>query len=121
MAAAKQAEIFLGCNKKFKKNETSVQCTVCGLWSHKECAAISNEFLKFLEEQKKNTGLAYWACRPCIVYSQGITQRVKEMERRLESVEEGSKKTAENVGKLERKVEKIGEQMQDGRQNGQKD
>jgi TolA-binding protein len=111
MAAAKQADICLGCNKKFKKNETSVQCTVCGLWCHKDCAAISNEFLKFLEEQKKNTGLAYWACRPCIVYSQGITHRMKEMEKRLTTVEEGTKKATENVEKLEKKVEKVSDQQ----------
>jgi hypothetical protein len=111
MAAAKQADICLGCNKKFKKTETSVQCTVCGLWCHKDCAAISNEFLKFLEEQKKNTGLAYWACRPCIVYAQGITKRVQEIEKRLETVEERTKMTVENVGKLEQRVEKIGGQQ----------
>jgi hypothetical protein len=107
MAAAKQADICLGCNRKFKKSETSVQCTVCGLWSHKECAAISSEFLKFLEEQKKNTGPAYWACRPCTIYAQRMNHRLKEMEKRLTTVEEGTKKNTENVAKLEQKVKKI--------------
>jgi hypothetical protein len=64
-----------------------------------------------LEEQKKNTGLAYWACRPCIVYAQGITKRVQEIEKRLETVEERTKMTVENVGKLEQRVEKIGGQQ----------
>jgi hypothetical protein len=111
MATNKLPDIFLGCNKKFKKSETSVQCTVCGLWCHKECAAILNEFFKFLEEQKKNAGLAYWACRPCIVYAQGMNHRLKEMEKRLSTVEEGERKNAENAGKLERKVDKISGQQ----------
>ncbi len=104
---AKQADTCLGCNKKFKKTETSIQCTVCGLWCHKDCAAISNEYLKRLEEHKKNTGLAYWACRPCIVYAQGMNHRLKEIEKRIAIVEENAKKTADNVGQLEQRVEKI--------------
>jgi hypothetical protein len=56
MAGVKAADMCLGCGKK---SETSIQCTICGLWCHKEWAGISNEFLKFLEEQKKNTGFAY--------------------------------------------------------------
>jgi hypothetical protein len=66
---------------------------------------------KFLEEQKKNTGLAYWACRPCIVYAQGITKPVQKIDKRLETVEEKTRKTVENVGKLEQRVEKIGNQQ----------
>jgi hypothetical protein len=112
MAGVKAADMCLGCGKKLKKSETSVQCTVCSLWCHKECAGISNEFIKFLEEQKRNTGLAYWGCRPCTVYAQGINHRLKEVERRLDTVEESSKKNEGSIARVEKKVEKIGEKIE---------
>ncbi len=80
-----------------------VLCTVCGLWCH-DCKAISNEFLKCLEEQKNNTGLAYWACTLCIVYGQGTTNHVQEIEKRLETVKEKAKKTVEKRGDQQSKV-----------------
>jgi Pyruvate/2-oxoacid:ferredoxin oxidoreductase delta subunit len=107
MTGVKATDMYLGCGKKLKKSETSVQCTVCSLWCHKECAAISNEFLKFLEEQKKNTGLAYWACRPCTLYAQGMKHRLREMEKRLDSVEEANKKNDNNISQVKKKVEKL--------------
>jgi hypothetical protein len=60
-----------------------------------------------MEEHKKNTGLAYWACRPCIVYTQGMNHRLKEIEKRMATVEENTKKTADHVGQLEQRMEKI--------------
>jgi Pyruvate/2-oxoacid:ferredoxin oxidoreductase delta subunit len=107
MTGVKATDMYLGCGKKLKKSDTSVQCTVCSLWCHKKCAAISDEFLKFLEEQKKNTGLAYWACRPCTVYAQGMNHQLREMEKRLDSVEEANKKNDKNITQVKKKVKKL--------------
>jgi hypothetical protein len=115
MAAAKQVDICLGCDDKLKKSEMFVMCTVCGLWCHEDCEAISNKFLKCLEEQKKNTGLAYWACTLWIVYGRGTTKHVQEIEKRLATVKEKAKKTVEKRGdqqdkvggKIDKKIEQI--------------
>ncbi len=51
MARVKAVDMCPGCAKKLLKINIS---PVHRLWCYKECAGISNEFLKFLEEQKKN-------------------------------------------------------------------
>ncbi len=72
-----------------------------------EMCCYLRRILKFLEEQKKNTGLAYWACRPCTVYAQGINHRLREMEKRLDSVEEANKKNDNNITQVKKKVKKL--------------
>jgi hypothetical protein len=101
----KTVDMCLGCGKKLKKAEVSLQFTVCRSWYQQECAKLSNEFLKVLEEH--NTGLAYWACRPCMVYAQGMDHRMREMEKWVEPAEEQSKKNEDDIAKEERKMEKI--------------
>jgi hypothetical protein len=46
------------------------------------------------------------------VYAQGINHRLKEVERRLDTVEESSKKNEGSIARVEKKVEKIGERME---------
>ncbi len=106
----KTVDMCLGCGKKPKKAEVSLQFTVCRSRYQQQCAKLSNEFLKVLEEH--NTGLAYWACRPCMVYFQGMDHRMREMEKWLEAAEETSKKNEEYRAKVERKMEKIEEKME---------
>jgi hypothetical protein len=105
-------DMCLACGKKLKKSEVSVQCTVCGLWCHKECSGISNDFLRCLEEAKKNTGVAYWACRPCTVYAQGMNHRMKEIERRLDAVEDTGKKNTEDIVRVEKNMDKLKEKLE---------
>ncbi len=76
----------LGCGKSLS-NTHCHQCTLCGLWSHKACSGISDEFFKQLEEQVKNTGVAFWACRPCTNFAQGITRKVRDMHSNIERID----------------------------------
>jgi len=86
---AKEKEVCLGCAKKFNKSEHCVQCTVCGLWIHKVCSGLTDELFDFIEKQLKQTGITYWACRPCSVYAQGMNHRMKNIEEKLGTVEKG--------------------------------
>jgi hypothetical protein len=72
----------------------------------------SNEFLKFLEGQQKNTDLACWFCRPCTMYAQGMNHCLKEMEKRLDRVEESSKKNEYDIKQVKKGVEKIEERLE---------
>ncbi len=101
------SDMCLGCGKKLKKSDTSVQCTQRSLWCYKECSGISNDFLRCLEEAKKNHGVCYWACRPCTVYAMGMTQRFRDKKKRLDEVEEKSEKNAEDIAKGEKRMDKI--------------
>ena len=50
-----------------------------------------------LEEQVKNTGSAFWACRPCTAYSQGITRKVKDIDMKVTGLQEEVKEMQQEV------------------------
>ncbi len=102
----------MACNKKFKQNEYSVQCTVCGLWVHKTCAGMSDEMFNFLDGQHKLTGAAYWACRSCTAYAQGMNHRMKEIETKLAEVKQSCSKNESDIKKVESEVEKLTEKVE---------
>jgi hypothetical protein len=99
--------------KKVKKVRDIDPVHHCGLWCHKECAGISNEFLKFLEEQKNKKTLAspIWGCRSCIVYAQGMNHCLKEMEKRLKSAHETGKKNESDIMRMEKREKKLEEKL----------
>ncbi len=103
----------LGCGKKLA-NTHCHQCIICGLWIHKNCSGISDEFFKHLEDQVRNTGTAYWACRPCSTYSQGITKKMRAVETRVdqisdsvEAVKDTLKTVREDIDTVVNKVKKL--------------
>lgn len=97
----------LGCSKKLTNSTYSHQCTVCGLWIHKACSGISDEFFRYLEEQVKATGTAYWACKPCTSYAQSINRKVKEVEDRVVRLEGTSKDTQAGLASVEDRVSQL--------------
>ncbi len=99
----KEKEKCLGCGKTLS-NSHCHQCTVCGLWIHKVCSGISDEFFKALEDQVKNTGMAYWACRPCTAYSQGITRKMRAVETKVTELGETVEEVRDNVNEVKSKV-----------------
>jgi hypothetical protein len=99
----------LGCSKKFTKNDAAVQCTVCGLWIHKQCADISNEVFDFLDRQKKETGRAYWGCKPCSTYAEGMNHRLKQIEDELKVVKQSTVNNEAAIQRVEKKVEELAE------------
>jgi hypothetical protein len=105
----KDSSICLGCSKKFSKSDTSVQCTVCGLWIHKICANMSDEVFDLLEKQKKENGITYWACRPCTTFAQGMNHRLKQIAEELEEVKQSTSTNKEAIKQLEKKVEEVAE------------
>ena len=83
----------LGCGQKFKQKDACVQCSICGLWSHKTCSGLTTEFFNCMAEQIKATGHAYWACRACSNYAAGMNHRIKEVQ------EQAQEKKGELLGK----------------------
>ena len=102
-------DVCLGCSKKFNKSESCVKCNICGLWSHKQCAGLTDELFKMMEAQIKVTGNTCWACKPCLAYAAGITTKMKELEGRLEGVEKRMEDDSREVKGLAKKVEKVEE------------
>lgn len=108
--ASKGKEVCLGCGKSLAKAHCH-QCTVCGLWIHKACSGISDEFFRYLEEQVKATGMAYWACRPCTAYAQGINNRMKNIEDRVGNLETVTKDGQAGLTAVERRVVELENQL----------
>jgi hypothetical protein len=102
----------LGCGQKFKRSEAAVMCTVCGLWSHKTCSGVSSEFFKFLAEQHKATGRAYWACRACSNYAEGMNHRLREIQLKADEALKLAKESRDELGQLSRQVEKEKERVE---------
>jgi len=100
---------------------------MCSLWCHKECARISEEFFKSLEIQKKEMGIAYWACRSCVSFATKMNAKFKEVDKRmdelttkvdenaeeLEQAQQKIEKVEKNVGHVEKKVDNMEKRMED--------
>ncbi len=84
---------------------------VYDLWIHKTCSAISDEFFKHLEEQVKNTGMAYWACRPCQSYAQGITKKMRGVEKKVDEVVANVEEVQKDLTVVKSGLEKISEKV----------
>jgi hypothetical protein len=100
-------DICLGCSKKFTKNDSSIQCTVCGLWIHKLCANMSDEVFDLLDKQKKESGITYWACRPCTTFAQGMNHRLRQIDSDIKELKQTTTTHNEAIQNLEKKVEEI--------------
>jgi hypothetical protein len=112
MSKGKQKDTCLACNKPFTKSDASIQCVMCGLWiHHKPCSLVSDDGFKFLSEQLQATGYAYWGCRPCVSYSQGITKRVREVEKKLDEVQKEVKDNSKAIEKVDKNVEDIRKEL----------
>jgi hypothetical protein len=101
----------LGCGQKFKQKDASVQCNICGLWSHKSCSGLTNDFFNSMAAQIKATGQAFWACRACSSYAAGMNHRLKEVgdqaKAALNKAEENEKETNKPKDKVEKNSEKV--------------
>jgi len=93
---------------------------MCSLWCHKECAGISDAFFKNLEQQKKEMGIAYWACRSCLSFAAKMQTQMKEVDRKLDRLQgevmvnrEGLAKTNGKIEKVERSVGAVGKKVED--------
>jgi hypothetical protein len=59
----------------------------------------------------QQTGRTYWACRPCTVYSQGLTHRMREIENQLTEVKATCGKNEEGLQKVQAEVSKLAEKV----------
>ena len=88
MAERKKNYPCIKCSNHVKKNDKSVQCTLCRLWVHTTCQGITNEGFKILENAEKyGVEGMYWACTSCSAFSATFHQNLKEVNRRLDSIE----------------------------------
>jgi hypothetical protein len=108
----------LCCGENCTKSQAAVKCIMCTLWAHKDCVKMPDNTFKLLEEQVKESGSAYWVCRPCQQFGQRIKHQINETNKRQD---ENEKKTEENrrrldgtdkrMDMLEREMKKMAERL----------
>jgi hypothetical protein len=80
---------------------------MCSLWCHKECARISEEFFKSLEIQKKEMGIAYWACRSCVSFATKMNTKFKEIDKRMDQLSERVDENSDGLELAQQKIDKV--------------
>jgi hypothetical protein len=95
----------LGCGQKFKQKDASVQCNICGLWSHRTCSGVTTEFFNAMAIQMKATGTAYWACRACSTYAAGMNHRLREVTEKAQQAMDIAKESSKETKDLKVTVE----------------
>jgi hypothetical protein len=75
----------IACGKNVTTN--SVQCTLCTLWCHKACTNLSAEAFKGLEVQAREVGVAYWACRACLSFTNKVNRQLQATSKRQDELE----------------------------------
>jgi hypothetical protein len=102
----------LCCGENCTKSQAAVKCIMCTLWAHKDCVKMPDNTFKLLEDQVKESGSAYWVCRPCQQFGQRIKHQFAETSRRQD---ENEKRTAENSKRIdgaEKKIEMLEKRME---------
>ena len=101
----------LCCGENCRKNQQSVRCVMCALWAHKTCIKMTDAAFKTLEIQQKETGTAYWVCRPCQSFAQRIQHQLGENNKRHEETERRVLENSQNINSHTQELEKLKEEM----------
>lgn len=78
----------LKCDEHVAKNVEAIECYLCKQWLHKSCSDVSDAVFKFLEQQVEYQGGTFWACQACRVVAIKFDKRMKEVDQRINQVEE---------------------------------
>ena len=108
-ATARKAKFpCLRCRKEVKKNTKSVKCSTCDQWVHAECEPISNELFNLLANPEKYgaTGVL-WNCVSCQQSAARLEKIVRNMEGKIQAVEDRVRGTKTAVSGLGNRVESL--------------
>lgn len=108
----------LACGENCGKKQATVKCVMCTLWAHKSCVKMPDALYKTLDTQFKETGSAFWVCRPCQNFGQRVqhqfaesNKRHDETEKRVNSNEREIQNSKTEINKLRREMEMMKEKM----------
>jgi len=72
---------------------------------------MSDEIFNFIELQFKQSGITYWACRPCTTFAQGMNHRIKQMAEEMEEIRSSCEKNDSGLQKLQGDVGNLAQKM----------
>ena len=80
---------------------------MCTLWAHKNCIKMPDDTFKALAAQLKETGSAYWVCRPCQNFANRIEHRFSEVHKKNEETDKKATENRERIIKSENNIEEL--------------
>ena len=104
-----------------KRNQNSVKCVMYQLWAHKNCVKLSDETFKALLAQLKESGSAYWVCRPCQNFANRNEHKFSEVQKRNEDTDRRVTKNTERIKKSEDNIEELRETIRRLEERAEKD
>ena len=107
----------LKCNNHVKKNDKAVQCTLCDQWIHKECENMDDETFDVLARQVDNLGGTFWNCKSCRTFAAKFDKRMKEMDRRLVTVEETVESHDTDIASIKADIKKVQQESKAQKEN----
>ena len=105
------ADPCLCCGDNCAKGQLAVKCVLCSLWAHKTCLKMPDGVYKQLDQQFKETGLAYWVCRPCQSFSQRVKHQFVESNKRHEETEKKVEVHNNRLNQQEKEIEEMKQAM----------
>ena len=97
----------LCCGDNCAKGQLAVKCVLCALWAHKLCLKMPDATYKQLDQQFRETGLAYWVCRPCQNFSQRVKHQFEISDKRHEATERRVDSHEKRLEDQDRKIEEM--------------
>ena len=73
---------------------------MCTLWAHKNCIKMSDTAFKALETQQRETGTAYYVCRPCQSFATRIQHQLGEQSKKNAETEKRVLENSEKITKI---------------------
>ena len=97
----------LCCGENCTKGQPAVKCVLCELWAHKTCLKMPDSTFKQLEQQYRETALAYWVCRPCQSFSQRVKHQFQENDKRHDETEKRVDDNSRRINEQEKAIEEM--------------
>ena len=101
----------LCCGENCRRNQQSVKCVMCALWAHKTCIRMTDTVFKALEAQQKETGTAYYVCRPCQSFASRVQHQIGEQSKKNEETERKTNENKEKINKHTSEIEELRSEM----------
>ena len=101
----------LCCGDNCAKGQPAVKCVLCELWAHKNCIKMPESTYKQLEQQYRETNLAYWVCRPCQNFSQRVKHQFEANDKRHLETEARVENNSKRIDRQDKEIEDMKEAM----------
>ena len=97
----------IGCRQHVKIIDKAVQCSLCGLWIHKDCASMEDELFKYLVDEFSLRGSIEWKCDSCKETSKRFHTEVLAVKKSVTTLEKKQTEQNDVIAKMEERIQAL--------------